>query len=209
MKNKLITLILSFCISASAFAEDVFMGHFSQDPTIGTIFTKKIEGSTYWTFQEVFKSFTANISLDPASLGSFTPEGFASNLDPTRYGLHIYNNVNKQEIASYTFDDPFATQTLDLSAGTVVSFWVEYADGRIFDSRVVDIHEYSNYAIDAGDAFAYIFYEYGDKTKTPVAVITMGKASAAAPSGQPLPGILATILIAAGFLAYRFKRHKA
>ncbi len=218
MKAKILSILLSAGMSFGAYADDVFFGHYSVDPTIGTMFTKLQPNQpyTYFTFQEVFKDFTAAISLNPALLGNSVAEGWGSNVNTVRYGVDIYNNINKVLISSYVFDDPNAVQTIDLKKGTVVSYWFENSNGEIINANSLNIREYSFLAINAGDANAdilgYAFYAYGDKTKTPLAVITMGDASrrSASPAGQPMPGVLASTLLGAVacFACVRFMRRK-
>ncbi len=213
MKKTILSLALFAGTLTGVLADDVFFGHYSTDPTIGTFYTKQIATPQYWVFQEVFKDFTAQISLNTAKLGNSVSEGWASNVSVASYGMDVYADTNKTLVSSHVFDNVSDTYSVDLKDGQRVSFWLELSDGTRIDTNNMNIREYSYLAINAGsteaDSYAYAFYAYGNKTQTPLGYIVVGDGSRiAAPAGQPLPGALATCLVGALGASFYLKRQK-
>mgnify|MGYP000889075558 CR=1 FL=1 len=211
--KKLLTLILAVAWASSSFAA-------LQYEIIST------PGGNEWTTWESAQKLTIRVTQG----GSIWLSRFADNWKGTITDLGTYTNMTEGnygfkntatgettygtgEMETLTFTKKNQSNTTasyyagDFEAGDVLSFWVTTPDGRVLDS-IADVTdpstEVNSRRINQTDLAGNTRINFDG-----IEFILAGgeyKGGGGAPSGQPLPGVLATLLLGSGALVLNRRR---
>lgn len=206
--KKTIAILSAAVLALTAFADDIYTKTFSSRP----------DATFQYQFFEHNNSIMDSLLVKKDASMTFALTSNKAGASTLTFGFYTFDSSGNI-LSSESFDMLSGqSYTANFSQGDMVAFWLDMGNGRI-DSLVDYTHAD---ILDSGKSLWASHASTGENTnaltlhvkdrgisKTGDVTLTIngGAPMSASPSGQPMPGVLATLLIAgAGVVCLRMRR---